>query len=177
MKLTWFAGATIRIHIGGQVLVAEPERAPGWVDRRELVAGADRVFALADADIPAVDPEKWRRKRPVRPLDEAGPPAVEIVRLAADILLVDAPGEPALVLVGAPDLPPIGRWADDAVIVLFGAGEAIIAAATVLLDIAEPRLLALAADEAALDLAVAELREHLDGTALISLEPGLAVEV
>ena len=74
-------------------------------------------------------------------------------------------------------LPPAGRWADDAVIVLFGAGEAIVAAATVLLDVAEPRLLALAADEQAIDVAVAELREHLDGTGLISLEPGMAVEV
>jgi hypothetical protein len=177
MKLTWFAGTTIRIHIGGQVLVTGAEGAPDWVDRRELVAGANRVLAFEDAAIPAVDPEKWRRKRPARPLDEAGPAAIEIVRLAPGILLVDAPGESALVLAGAPDLPPAGRWADDAVIVLFGAGEAMIATATVLLDVAEPRLLALAADEAAIDLAVAELREHLDGTALISLEPGLAVEV
>jgi hypothetical protein len=43
--------------------------------------------------------------------------------------------------------------------------------------VAEPKLLALAADEEAIDLAVDELREHLDGTALISLEPGMAVEV
>jgi hypothetical protein len=177
MKLTWFAGTTIRIHIGGQVLVVDAALTPDWVNRRELVAGADRVFDLADADVPVVDPEKWRRKRLVRPLDEAGPAEVGIVRLAPGILLVDAPGEPALVLAGAPNLPPAGRWADDAVIVLFGAGEAIIAAATVLFDVAEPRLLALAADEDTLDLAVAELREHLDGTALVSLEPGMAVEV
>jgi hypothetical protein len=177
MKLTWFAGTALRIHIGGQVLVAGAGEAPDWVDRRELVAGADRVFALTDADIPAVDAERWRRKRPARPLDEAGLATVEIVRLAPGILLVDAPGEPALVLAGSAGLPPAGRWADEAVIVLFGAGEALVAAASVLLDVAEPRLLALAADEAAVDLAVAELREHLDGTALISLEPGLAVEV
>jgi hypothetical protein len=177
MKLTWFAGTTIRIHIGGRVLVVGPEDAPNWVDRRELIAGADRLFALAGADSPAVDPERWRRRRAARPLDEAGPATVDIVRLAPGILLVDAPGEPALVLAGAPDLPPVGRWADDAVSVLFGAGEAIIAAATVLLDVTEPRLLALAADEDAVNLAVAELREHLDGTALISLEPGMAVEV
>lgn len=177
MKLTWFAGATIRIHIGGQVLVAGGDEAADWVDRRELVAGADRVFALADTDIPAVDPEKWRRRRPARPLDETGQPAVEIVRLAPGVLLVDAPGEPVLILAFGRNLPPAGRWADDAVIVLFGAGEAIVAAATVLLDVAEPRLLALAADEEAIDVALAELREHLDGTGLISLEPGMAVEV
>jgi hypothetical protein len=177
MKLTWFAGTALRIHIGGQVLVVGAGEAPDWVDRRGLVAGADRVLDLAEADIPAVDAEKWRRRRPGRPLDETAPPAADIVRLAPGILLVDAPGEPALVLAGAADLPPAGRWADDAVIVLFGAGEAIIATASVLVDVAEPRLLALAADEDAVDLAVAELREHLDGTALISLEPGMAVEV
>jgi hypothetical protein len=177
MKLTWFAGATIRIHIGGHVLVTDSARAPNWVDRRELLSGADRVFDLAEAVIPAVDPEKWRRKRSARPLDEAVPGAVEIVRLAPGVLLVDAPGEPVLILAASSNLPPTGRWADDAVLVLFGAGEALIAAATVLLDLAEPRLVALAADEAAIDVAVAELREHRDGTALISLEPGMAVEV
>jgi len=47
---------------------------------------------------------------------------------------------------------------------------------TVLLDIARPKLIALAADEGDVDLAVAELGEHLDGAGLASLEPGMALE-
>jgi hypothetical protein len=34
----------------------------------------------------------------------------------------------------------------------------------------------LAADEQTLDIAIDALREHLDGVALLSLEPGLALE-
>jgi hypothetical protein len=63
------------------------------------------------------------------------------------------------------------------VIVLTSARESFIAEATVLLDVARPRLLALAVDEQTLDVAVAELSEHLAGAGLVSLEPGLAVEV
>jgi hypothetical protein len=178
MKLTWFAGTTLRVHIGGRILVTDAEAAPEWVDRRELVSGADRTFGLVadDPAIAAVDPEVWRRRRPSRPIDDT-PAEAAIVRIAPGVLAVEVPGEAVLVLAAAAYLPPAGRWADDAVIVLFGAGEAIVAAATVLLDVAEPRLLALAADEQAIDVAVAELREHLDGTGLISLEPGMAVEV
>jgi len=47
----------------------------------------------------------------------------------------------------------------------------------VLLDVARPRLVALAVDEQTLDVAIAQLSEHLDGAGLVSLEPGLAVEV
>ena len=61
--------------------------------------------------------------------------------------------------------------------VLTSAGEGLVAEATVLLDVARPQLIALAADEQTLDLAIAELGEHLDGTGLVSLEPGLALEV
>jgi hypothetical protein len=178
VKLTWFAGTTMRIHVGGRILVTDANDAPDWVDRRELVGGADQALGLAAEDpaVATVDPEQWRRRRASRPIDEA-PQEAAVARIAPGVLLVEVPGEPVLVLAAAAYLPPAGRWANDAVIVLFGAGEAIVAAATVLLDVAEPRLLALAADEEAVDVAVAELREHLDGTGLISLEPGMAVEV
>jgi hypothetical protein len=55
--------------------------------------------------------------------------------------------------------------------------EGLIAEATVLLDVARPRLMALAVDEQTLDTAIEELSEHLDGAGLVSLEPGLALEV
>ncbi len=57
-------------------------------------------------------------------------------------------------------------------VVLTSGRENFVAEATVLLDVARPRLMALAADEQTLDLAIEELSEHLDGAGLISLEPG-----
>ena len=69
---------------------------------------------------------------------------MEIVRLASHTLLVAAPGEPPLVVLGAGEAPRFGRWADGAVIVLTAARESLIAEATVLLDVARPRLVALA---------------------------------
>ncbi|HTJ59324.1 MAG TPA: hypothetical protein VL418_17455 [Devosiaceae bacterium] len=180
MKLTWFAATTVRIHIGGEILVADPDRAPDFVDRRELVSGADRVFALAseDGNLPVVDPAKWRPRK-VAKLAEDSPPdqAVKIQRIGPRAVLFDAIGEPPLVLIASVEAPRFGRWADDAVVVLFGAREEMVATCTVLLDVARPKLIALAADEATIDLAIAELREHLEGAGLVSLEPGLALEV
>ena len=180
MKLTWFAATTVRIHIGGQILVADPDRAPGFVDRRELVSGADRVFRLAEDDeaLPVIDPSKWR-PRPIAKLaaDQPVDPSTNVLRIGRAAVLVDAVGEPPLVLIASSEAPRFGRWADDAVVVLFGAREGLVATASVLLDIARPKLIALAADEIAVDLAIAELREHLEGAGLVSLEPGLALEV
>ena len=180
MKLTWFAHTTIRIHAGGKILVADADEAPDFVDRRELVAGADRVFKLAhpDAAVPEVDPTRWRPRAARRPIDET--PADEEIRVLSigrRVVLIDAVGEPPLVLVASSEAPRFGRWADNAVVVLFGAREGLVATATVLLDVARPKLIALATDEQTLDLAIAELSEHLDGAGLVSLEPGLALEV
>jgi hypothetical protein len=180
MKLTWFAKTTIRIHIGGQILVADPEQAPAFVDQRELVSGADRVFTLAEADegLPLVDAAKWRPRAAARPIDDAPvDDGVKILRIGRGAILVDAAGEPPLALIASSEAPRFGRWSNDAVVVLFGAREGLVATGTVLLDIAQPRLIALAADEATLDLAIAELGEHLEGAGLVSLEPGLALEV
>lgn len=179
MKLTWFAGTTIRIHIGGAILVADAELAPGFIDREELVSGADRRFGLAapDLSIPDVDPAAWRPRLIPKVIDDAETPPVALHRISPGAILVDAPGEPPLVLLTGAGVPRLGRWALDAVVVLFGTGEEIIAAATALLDVSPLRLIALAADEQAIDIAIGALREHLDGTALVSLEPGLALEV
>jgi len=180
MKLTWFAGTTIRIHTGGQILVADADHAPDFVDRNELVSGADRVFALAGdaANLAPFDAARWRPRRPPNLIDEAArPPEVVLHRIGEGAVLVDATGEPSVVLVAGSRQPTFGRWADGAVVVLFGNGDTMIANGIQLLDVARPRLIALAADEAALDPAIAALKEHLDGAALVALEPGLAVEV
>jgi hypothetical protein len=180
MKITWFAGTTIRIHIGGQILVADADHAPVSIDRTELVSGADRVFALAGdaANLPLLEPAKWRPRPLPKAIDET-PQMSEVAlhRLAEGSVLVDAPGEPPLVLATGQRRPPFGRWADAAVVVLFGAGDSIVANGTLLLAVARPRLIALAAEEAALDTAIGELRDRLEGAALVSLEPGMALEV
>lgn len=180
MKLTWFAGTTIRIHIGGQIFVADADNAPDFVDRRELVSGADRVFALAGdaANLPLLDPARWRPRAVRRALDESRQPQeVLLHRIGEGAVLVDAPGEPALVLAAGQRQPAFGRWADGAVAVLFDNGGAIADNGLLLLEAARPRLVALAAADDALGPAIAVLRERLDGTALIAMEPGLALEV
>ena len=178
MKLTWFAGTTIRIYIGGKILVADADRAPAFVDRNELVSGADAVFPLAGVSggLSRLDPAGWRPRALPRLIDEgaqsSGPSVYQIGEAA---VLVDAPGEPPVIL-AAGDVD-FGRWADGAVIVLFGTGEALLNAAEKLLEAVRPRLIALAATEEAVDLAIPALRDSLGGAALVSLEPGLAVEV
>jgi hypothetical protein len=180
MKLTWFAGTTVRIHIGGQILVTDADGAPGFIDRRELLSGADRSFSFAAGDegLPVIDPAKWRPRTPSKILDDT--PAdntVRIQRIGTGAMLIDAVGEPPLVLICDADAPRFGRWADDAVVVLFGAGGTLVAIGAQLLELARPKLIALAADEQAIDPAIEALREHLAGAALVSLEPGLALEV
>lgn len=176
MKLTWFARSTLRVHIGGCILVTDPDLAPEGVDRGELTGGADRIVALAHVEAPVMDPVHWR-PRVSRPLDDA-PPELRVHAIGRSALIIDAVGEPPLVLIAAEALSPaFGRWADNGVVVLCGPGEALAATGTALLDAARPRLVALAADGAGLDHAFGALAPRLDGAGLVALEPGLAVEV
>lgn len=62
MKLTWFGGATVRIHIGGSRSVCNPA-AIGGADPDELVSGADRVFAL-DGGLEQIDRRAGNRDAP-----------------------------------------------------------------------------------------------------------------
>jgi len=177
MKLTWFGGTTIRIHIGGSILVVDPAGAPEGIDATELVSGADTVIERFGAGLPSVDTSQWRPRKPARLLDESEtPPAVEAWSAGAGAMLVDAVGEPPLLLV-AGAAPPLARWAEGAVVALFGDGEALVRHAGTVLDDTPPRLLALAGNEAAIDVAVPALRDRLDGTGLVSLEAGLALEI
>lgn len=177
MKLTWFGGTTIRIHIGGAILVVDPAGAPDGIDAAELVSGADMVIDGFGASLPGVDASRWKPRKPARLLDEAEtPPAVEAWSAGAEAVLVDAVGEPPLLLV-AGAVPPLARWAERAVVALFGDSTALVRHAEAVLDDTPPRLLALAGDEAAVDAAIPALRDRLDGTGLVSLEAGLALEI
>lgn len=168
MKLTWFGGTTIRIHIGGIILVADAAGIEG-VDPDEVVSGADRVFAVGELE--KVDPAAWQPGRAGSMLDGAAAVAVLGIEGGA---IIATPGEPPLVLAGA-GLPRLGRWGRDAVVVVFGDSADEMAADV--LDAVGPRLIAIAASETVVDRAFAALRDRLDGTGLASLEAGLALEV
>ena len=176
MKLTWFGGTTLRVYLGGEIVVVDADGAPEGVGRGELLAGAGWVVALSgDPAVTSIDPAEWRPKSAPRGIDAPSP--LEILRIGPSALLLAAAGEPPLVILGSAQPPRFGRWADGAVVVLTSGRESFVAEATVLLDVARPRLVALAADEQRLDTAIEELSEHLDGAGLVSLEPGLALEV
>lgn len=175
MKLTWFGGTTLRIYVGGEIVVVDAESAPADIDRVELLAGAEHVVRLSGENLARIDPSTWRPKSAPREIDRVAP--IEIVSIGQSAVLVAAAGEAPLVILGSGEPPRFGRWADSAVVVLTSGRESLVAEATVLLDVARPRLVALAADEQTLDIAIQELTEHLDGAGLVSLEPGLALEV
>jgi hypothetical protein len=171
MKLTWFAGSTIRIHLGGRILVADPAGISG-VDAGELVSGADATFFIDEAG-EAVDPALWQPRRAAAMIDAEAVPEVLVHGIEGGAL-VAAPGEAPLVLLKAP-MARAGRWGRDAVVVVFG-DEADTLAARVLDDVG-PYLIAIAAEDAAIERAVAALRDKVGETLLVALEPGMALEV
>ena len=97
MKLTWFGGTTLRIHIGGQILVMDAGAAPAGIDAVELVSGADAQFESRGDGVPGVDAARWKPRRPARLLDEGSDPeTVAVFRAGQGATLVDAVGEPPL---------------------------------------------------------------------------------
>jgi hypothetical protein len=171
MKLTWFAGSTIRIHIGGRILVADPAGISG-VDAGELVSGADATFFIDEVG-EGVDPVLWQPRRAAAMIDAEAVPDVLVHGIAGGAL-VAAAGEPPLVLLKS-SMGKAGRWARDAVVVVFG-DEADALAGQVLDDVG-PHLIAIAAPDAVIERAVAALRDKLGETLLVALEPGMALEV
>lgn len=176
MKLTWFGGTTVRIHIGGAILVGDADGAPDRIDRTELVSGADRVFTLDGAELPSADAVSWKPRRQTRVLDDDGTLPEVLLWAVAGGVLVDGVGEPPLLLASGA-IAELGRWADGAVVVLFGDGPALSAHGATLLKARAPKVIALAGDENAVEIAIAALRDRLDGTGLFSLEPGMALEI
>jgi hypothetical protein len=174
MKLTWFGADTVRVYIGGAILVLNADQAPATIDQAELLSGADQV--ITKTSLPLVDLATWRPRTPKRLLDEQGEPSVDAYISDSEAILVDATGEPPLLLFPKSSLQ-LGRWADQAVILLVGNGEELAQMGRAILSHRAPRLLALAGDDNALDHAIPALRDKLDGTGLVALEQGMALEV
>lgn len=169
MKLTWFGGTTVRIHVGGSILVCDAAGISG-VDPDELVSGADRVFSLK-AGLAQVDPASWQPERMGSMLADATEVRVLGIEGGA---IVSAAGEAPLLLL-SDRVPRLGRWARDAVVAVFGARADELAA--VVLDTVGPELIAVAADEAVVERTFGALKDRLEGTGLSSLEVGMALEV
>ena len=176
MKLTWFGGTTVRLHIGGAIVVVDAAAAPAGIDAAELVSGADQVVDGFGRGLAEIDATQFKPRKPVRLLDEgAEAEPVECWSAGPGVIVVDAPGEAALLLV-AGEMPALGRWADGAVVALFGDGAELVARGQTLLEMRSPRLVMLGGDESAVDAAIVGLRDQLDGAGLVALEPGLALE-
>ncbi len=180
MKITWFTGMTFRLHISGRIVVSNPEGAPETVDAGELVSGADSVVGADGGDIALFDPDVWRPRRRTRLIDEMDAPGAEglrFYRLGNAGLVCDSLDEGMLVLDDAGGEAEWGRWADGATIVLSGSGAQCAAHGAALLDIARPRLIALAVADDDIDTAFDTLVPHLGDAGLMVLDAGLAVEV
>jgi hypothetical protein len=176
MKLTWFGGTTVRIHIGGAILVIDPAGAPLGIDAAELVSGADEIIQAFGDSLQSVDPLGWKPRRPARLLDEGDVlPPVEVWSAAPGIILIDAIGEPTVVLTDKFDLPELGRWAEKSVFVLLGS-ELRERTLTVREEVL-PRLIVLAGSETEIDEAFQILAAEMSDTGLVAMEPGLALEV
>ncbi len=177
MKITWFAAMTFRIQIAGRIVVTAPEGAPDSTDATELVSGAQTVVA-AGVGIEPFDPANWRPQRRGRLIDEQeGHEGLDLYRLVARGLVADSADEGVLVMQDAQSASPWGRWADNAVVVLSGKSNACVAEGTTLLEVARPKLIALAVTDGEIDQAFDALAPRLGDASLIVLEPGLAVEV
>lgn len=177
MKLTWFGGTTLRIYLGGAILVIDAAAAPEDIDAAELVSGADLVVEDFGAALGAVDLAGWRPRKAARMItEESETPQVQAWAAGEGAILVEAVGEPPLLLARG-SLPALGRWAGETVVVLFGDGAQMIALGEQMLGGTPPRLIGLAGGDAAVDAAIDALRDQLDGAGLVALEAGLALEV
>lgn len=171
MRIFWFGGTTVRVHIGGEMLIGDADGVLVGVDRAELVSGTNREFGLDGYGLRAVDPKTWTPRRVGRAIDDAGTRLVQVLSIGVGAVLIEAVGEPPLVLVSV-EPTEAGRWSRDAVVVCFAGSDAI-----AVLDAYTPRLLALAVDPDTADEIIPGIEDRLDGTGLVILEPGLALEV
>lgn len=178
MKITWFADMTFRIQIAGRIVVTHVEGAPEGIDRTELIAGAQTVISAQSSDLAAFDPIEWRPRRRPRLIDEdAGDEGLDLYRFGARGLVAYSVDEGMLVLEDAGAGAQWNRFAHNGVAVLSGSGAQCAAHGTALLDIAHPRLIALAIEDGEIDMAFDTLAPRLGQASLIVLEPRLAVEV
>ncbi len=174
MKITWFTKTCFRLHLGGKIIVTDPDDAPAGIAPAELVSGADSVIALATNDLADFSATDWSRRRPPSLMNDTVPVPVTLFRFAETGLFVDAPGEGPLILCsqGA----QWGRFADGASVVLFGDFADMPDAVARLCDVARPKLVAIATANFDREK-LAALAASGAGTPLQIMEPALALEI
>lgn len=175
MKITWFGGSTFRLYVGGKIIVTDAGRAPDNADPHEIAAAADHRIDLSDGSVeyPYLEPETWSRPRHTL-LDEPEEEILALYTLSGEGIFVDEPTEGPLIVAPA-GLTAWGRFADNAVVVLFGRADALIAGATALFVAARPRVLMFAVT-AGEPPALSDLAKSAGQCAIQVLEPGLAIE-
>ncbi|WP_169193847.1 hypothetical protein [Devosia sp. MC1541] len=172
MKLTWFGNTAFRIHAGGKILVIDAQGAVG-VDHKELCSGAD-VLLQTSAPVDVISGSSWKPMPRQRLLDADGAlREVVVAKLGLGAFVFDSEDEPPLLLLSE-SVPELGKWADKAVVLI--AGGDLAGLADTLTDAAAPRLIALAGGDEEIGAAFEILRSKLDGTGVVALEHGLAVE-
>jgi hypothetical protein len=172
MKFTWFGNTAFRVHAGGKILVIDADGAVG-VDQTELGSGADVQLNTRD-DVEVVSGKAWKPLPRQRLLDADGAlREVVVAKLGQGAFVFDAEDEPPLLLV-TESVPDLGKWADKAVVLI--AGTDVVRLSDELTDVVAPRLIALAGHDDDIGAAFEILRSKLDGTAVVALETGLAVE-
>ncbi len=176
MKITWFGGSTFRLYVGGVIFVTDIERAPANIDRRELGAGADHRIDLSDGlvEFPYLDLENWRPRRQSRLIDMPAEQIAELYTISGEGLFIDEPQE-GPVIVAPANQTAWGRFAEGAVVVLYGPPKTIAEGVRSLVASARPKLVALAT-EGLNDLQFQAVAACCDGCAVQVLEPGLSVE-
>ncbi len=176
MRLTWFGGSTFRLYLGGRIIVTSPDRAPAGVDHAELVAAADHLVDLEDgiSEYPVIDPQSWQSRMPERLVDQSGETIVELLAVGDEGLIVDE-AEEGPVIIAPAGLKGWGRFADDAVVVVYGAPEMVARGVNALAMVARPKLIALAA-EGLTDDQFATTASAAGASPVQVLEAGLALE-
>ncbi len=175
MKITWFAETCFRLHVGGKIVVVDPEAAPEGVDAQELVSGADRVLQLGQADLPAFDTQTFRPRRRRSLIDAPEDDELGIWSFGKSGLAIAASDEP-LVIIAPYVLAQWGRFADDALVVFCANAVADAKPFAVLVAGARPRLVALAAVNIA-DTAFPDITALGGGTPIQVLDKAMALEV
>lgn len=176
MKITWFGGSTFRLYIGGKIFVTDAERAPEGVSPHEVGAAADQRIDLSDGivEFPYLEVETWRRKKPLRLIDEPVEQIAALYTIEGEALFIDEPQEGPLI-VAPGGQTAWGRFADDSVVVLHGRAEDIVAGVKSLLIAARPKLVAIASDGLS-EGQFSELAAVCGDCALQVLEKGFAIE-
>jgi hypothetical protein len=149
---------------------------PDGVDSRELTAAADQTIDLSDgiAELPNLDVKTWQKAHPVRLIDEPVEQIAAPYSIDGEALFIDEPQEGPVIVSGGKEIA-WGRFADGAVVVLFGTPGGVDEAAKSLFSGARPKLVALAADGYQ-STQLRTLAEISGRSALQILEKGLAVE-